>query len=530
MTGSPFHIGEQQVQERLGVREIETWARRAVRAHMPDQHRTFYEALPFLVASARDAEGRVWATVLTGDEGFVTSPDARSLRIDAAPMPGDALEGALREGADLGLLGIEFSTRRRNRANGEVFEEGALLFRVKQSFGNCPQHIQPRAWRRVVPDPKPAQTSATLSAAQRAWVAGADTLFIGSGYRGRGRDDAYGMDASHRGGPSGFVRVKSSRRLVIPDYSGNNHFNTIGNLALDPRVGLLFVDFATGSMLQLTGKATMVWDGPEVETHPDARRLIVIDIERVVELPAALPLRWDSPGAGRRLRVLDVVDESTDVRSFVLASDDGQPLPDFEAGQHVPLAVSIDGEMMSRTYSLSNAPGEGVYRITVKRHPHGRVSQWLHDRFAAGAVVTARPPAGDFVLPDGEQPLVLVSAGVGITPMVSMLRALVERRDPRRVYVVHGARDEEHHALGAEVAELVGRHPAGTSIVTYSRPRPGRVHGRIDDTLLGPVVEATPGGVYLLCGPVAFMRDVAQILHARGVPAHRIHTESFGPS
>lgn len=122
---SPFHAGERQVQDRLGVGDIEEWARKVVRPHMPAEHRDFHTALPFLVASARDAQGRPWATLLTGPDGFVTWPDPRSLAINAVPARGDALEDALTPGADVGILGIELSTRRRNRVNGRLQDSNA---------------------------------------------------------------------------------------------------------------------------------------------------------------------------------------------------------------------------------------------------------------------------------------------------------------------------------------------------------------------------------------------------------------------
>ena len=124
-TESPFHGGEQEVQERLGVRDIEDWARKVVRPYLPEQHRAFHTALPFLVAAARDASGRPWVTLLAGPDGFVTSPDPQSLVIDAKPVPGDALEAALVAGADIGILGIELATRRRNRVNGRVSDDGS---------------------------------------------------------------------------------------------------------------------------------------------------------------------------------------------------------------------------------------------------------------------------------------------------------------------------------------------------------------------------------------------------------------------
>ncbi len=139
---SPFHPGEQEVQERLGVRDIEEWARKEVRDYLPEEHRAFHTALPFLVVAARDDGGRPWVTLLTGPEDFVTSPDDRSLVIDGKPVRGDALEEALVAGADIGILGIELSTRRRNRLNGRILDNGdsgVVACGVEQAYGNCPQ-------------------------------------------------------------------------------------------------------------------------------------------------------------------------------------------------------------------------------------------------------------------------------------------------------------------------------------------------------------------------------------------------------
>jgi len=343
---SPFHLGEQQVQSRLGVRDIEGWARKVVRPFMPDEQREFHTSLPFLVAAARDERERPWVTLLVGDEGFVVSPDPKSLRIDTKLVAGDALEGALTPGGDLGLLGIELATRRRNRVNGRIGEDrDVLLFQVEQAFGNCPQYIHERDWRRVEDEAAGAPTrSNELTSEQRELIENADTFFIASGYRGEGESPTYGMDASHRGGNPGFVRVESDTRLVFPDYAGNNHFNTIGNLVLDPQAAFLFVDFETGSLLQLTGRATIDWDSEAVARIPGARRLVTFDIEEIVELPAAVALRWDADAESvRSLRLIDKIRESEDVTSFVFEARDAGPLPAFEAGQHLPIELEVPG-------------------------------------------------------------------------------------------------------------------------------------------------------------------------------------------
>ncbi|MEL6316448.1 MAG: pyridoxamine 5'-phosphate oxidase family protein [Pseudomonadota bacterium] len=539
---SPFHAGEQAVQSRLGVRDIETWGRKIVRDHLPAQHQQFYGALPFLVVGARDAQGRPWATILEGPEGFVRAPDAVSLEIAARPAAGDALEGALTPGADLGVLGVELATRRRNRVNGRVAaaEDGGIRFAVDQTFGNCPQYIRERNWRRVETTATPsARRSTALSAAQQDWIARADTFFVATGFRGEGDSPTFGMDASHRGGDRGFVEVLDPTRIRFPDYAGNNHFNTIGNLMLDPRAGYLFVDFATGALLQVTGAAEIDWDGPAVAAAPGARRLITLVIEEVVELRDGIALRWDEEAESvRSLRLVEKRMESADVASFIFEARDGGPLAAFEAGQHLPIELDAPGraEATRRSYSLSSGPGDARYRITVKREPHGLASRRLHDALEPGAIIASRKPAGDFTAPHGGGPLVLVSAGVGVTPMISMLRDLAASGGGRRVVFAHGARDGAHHPLAEEVRSLAADRPEVELHVAYSRPRPedrlGESHqsvGRIDGELLTRLAR-DPSAHYMLCGPLAFMAGVQTQLEALGVPSDHIHTETFGPA
>ena len=539
---STFHAGERAIQRRLGVEEIEDWAKRVVRPVLPEQHRAFYRDLPFVVAAARDRSDRPWATLLVGrEDAFVASPDPKSLAIAALPAAGDALADALAPGTDLGLLGIEFSSRRRNRVNGRVAARGVdgIHFEVGQSFGNCPQHIRERAWHRVDSSPAPTATrSPTLSAAQRAWIARADTFFIASGHRGEGEHAAFGMDASHRGGPAGFVTALGPNRLRFPDYSGNNHFNTLGNLALDPRAGLLFVDFGRGALLQLTGRAEIDWDSPEVARTPGARRLVGFAIEEVVEIAHAIPLRWREPEtAALELRLVDKVRESADVTSFVFEAADGEPLPRFRAGQHLPIVLEADGldGEVRRSYSLSGSPADAGYRISVKREPHGVASRFLHDRLEPGDVLRAGAPAGDFAL-DGAGPAVLVSAGVGATPMVSMLHERLRDDAGAPVWFVHGARDAAHHALADEVRALAERGAGVTLDVSFSRPRDdaearraGARRGRVDAETFERL-RLPNAADYYVCGPTAFMADVARWLDARGVAPERVHTESFGPA
>jgi ferredoxin-NADP reductase/predicted pyridoxine 5'-phosphate oxidase superfamily flavin-nucleotide-binding protein len=541
---SPFHAGEQRVQERMGVREeIEPWARKVVRNQLPEQHREFYAALPYLAVAARDENGRPWATLLARAPGFVRSPDPAHLTIDALPAPGDALAKAFSEGADVGLLGIELHTRRRNRVNGRVAtsQSDGFTLAVEQAYGNCPQYIHERRWRAA-----PADARATAARHQDRlpehlvrWIETADTFFIASGYRGDGESPTFGMDASHRGGAPGFVRVENARRIVFPDYAGNDHFNTIGNLFLDPRAGYLFVDFERGGLLQLTGRTSIDWDSPAVSRFPGARRLVSLELDEAIEITGALPLRWETPtGSVRELRLVAKQRESDAVMSFSFESRDGGELPGFRAGQHLPIEIEIPGQTAAtaRSYSLSGSPEDARYRISVKREAMGLASRHLHDHLDVGGIIGSRDPKGEFVLEGCQgRPVVFVSAGVGLTPLVSMLHAIAACGDPRPVWFVYGARDARQHPLRDEVRRLVAALPSARLHVAYSRPRPDDTAGtdfdsagRIDAALLASLLSDLDADFYL-CGPVGFMATVQQDLENRGVAPDRIRTESFGP-
>ena len=542
---SPFHEGEQRIQARLGVREeIEPWARRVVRPFLPDEHRAFYGQLPFLVLASRDSAGRPWATLLAEAPGFVSSPDPRHLDVAALPSPGDALAGALRRGDDVGLLGIQLETRRRNRATGRVAErqEGRFTLTVDQSFGNCPQYITERHWRRAdTGAPAPVATrGSSLSHAQRRLIQRADTFFIATGFRGEGEDPTFGMDASHRGGAPGFVQASSPRELVFPDYAGNNHFNTLGNLVMDPRAGLLFVDFERGDLLQLTGRARIDWNSPDVEHAPGARRLVRFEVAEWVSIEGALPLRWETARESvRELRLVEKRPESDDVTSFVLDSPGGERLPRFVPGQHLPVELTIPGQPdpVLRTYSLSGSSLDPHYRITVKREEHGLASRYLHDQLAVGQLLKAGAPQGRFTLDESsDRAVVLVGAGVGLTPLVSMLHRLTARDATRPVWFVHGARDGQHHPLRQEVERRVASAANAHLHVAYSRPGPGdsigrddRSAGRLDGALLEKLVPDLDADFYL-CGPLPFMAAIHAQLEARGVSPGRIRSESFGPA
>ena len=269
----------------------------AIRDFMSEQHREFFAQLRYVFVGAIDVGGWPLATLLTGQPGFVHSPDPVTLQIAGASQAGEPAAEALAPDREIGILGIDFSTRRRNRANGRIVSRDANGIRVavRQSFGNCPQYIQLRT---LAAAPQHSATVVSnvvesfdyLDAAAQAAIAGADTFLVASRSR-VGDGAAYGADISHRGGRPGFVRIDGNV-LTIPDFPGNHYFNTLGNLMVEPRASLLFVDFETGDLLQLQGRAEIDWRGAAAEQLAGAERLWRFNVARGWRRKAASPLRW----------------------------------------------------------------------------------------------------------------------------------------------------------------------------------------------------------------------------------------------
>lgn len=296
---SPFHIGEQWVQIRAGVREkAEQIGNRMIRSFMPEQHREFFAQLPALLVAAVDGEGQPHASVLCGAPGFAWSPHPALLSVDARPQADDPIASLLNPRAAVGLLGLEWPTRRRNWMNGRILEgdERGFSVAVAQSFGNCPKYIQARDWQAITRLPGLTHEGDGLDQQWLALVADADTLFIAS----RSSDpDGGGVDISHRGGPAGFVEIGRDGRLWMPDYSGNRLFNTLGNLVREPRCGLLLIDFSSGDLLHLQARAELIW--PEqyealgVTPPPGAERMLALTPARWTLRRSRLPLAFAAP-------------------------------------------------------------------------------------------------------------------------------------------------------------------------------------------------------------------------------------------
>ncbi len=282
-----YHEGEIEAQQRAGVAAAAARLEGLPRAEMPPAAQDFVAGQRLAIVASTDQRGRLWASALTGPAGFLRAIDARTLRARARPAPGDPLSQTLDHESRVGLLILDPGGRRRMRVNGRArwTAEDELEVLTEEVYANCPKYIRRRAPDDGAPMAAAApRRSTSLGDAARAMIAGADTLFIAT------RHPLGGTDASHRGGDPGFVRMERSAdaldALRIPDYAGNNMFNTLGNLIVEPRAGLLFLDFERGGALQLTGTGLTRWDR--------GAREIDFRAAEVVELSGALGHRWRS--------------------------------------------------------------------------------------------------------------------------------------------------------------------------------------------------------------------------------------------
>jgi predicted pyridoxine 5'-phosphate oxidase superfamily flavin-nucleotide-binding protein len=280
----PFHRGEIDVQTRAGVRERASRVGRIVTDRVGDDEAWFLERRTFAVLASVDAEGRPWASPMSGEPGIVRVEDSATVTLVGMIPDGDPFHENLRRPGPVAVLGIDLSTRSRFRVNGlgRPLGSGGYRVEVREAFGNCQKYVQVRHLTSVArPAPKRVSDAAGLEGPQRRSVEAADTFFIASHAEG-------GADVSHRGGRPGFVRVEPAGTIVVPDYSGNNMFQTLGNIALVPKAGLLVLDFESGRALELTGDARIDWDEAHVRTHAGARRLLRVHPTRVLEWTGAL--------------------------------------------------------------------------------------------------------------------------------------------------------------------------------------------------------------------------------------------------
>ena len=333
------------------------------------------------------------------------------------------------------------------------------------------------------------------------------------------------------------------------------------------RPGFYFRVLEEGEV-QAGDEITKLASGPEQMPVAEADALLYLpghprqQLLRALRIPALSPgwqasfhaLLEEEPGSGnaglaatspapawpgfRQLTVTAITPESESVISIRLDDPNGAPLPAARPGQYLTLRVRPDEQQRSvlRNYSLSGPPDAGYYRITVKRERDGAASGYLHTRLAVGDQLDIAAPRGTFILDRTHAPALLISAGIGATPVLAMLQALAEGHSDREIWWLHGARNRRQHSFAAEARSLLASLPNVHTHVYYSRPDPDDVEGRdfdstgrITGSLLAELEPPRDAEAYL-CGPTPFMDEISAGLAALGIDASRIHTEPFGPA
>jgi predicted pyridoxine 5'-phosphate oxidase superfamily flavin-nucleotide-binding protein len=268
-----FHTGELAVQRRAGVEQQAAKLSSMVqRGELRAGVAGFLAGATFAALTARDTAGRLWVSPLLGQPGFLVPASPTRLLIASTPDREDPLHD-MAAGQPVGVIVMDFAARRRLRINGTLStaSDGGLAIDVVQAYGNYPQYIRPRQVRPAAAGdaPRLLRRGDALEPDDIAQVQSADTFFLGTSHA------EYGSDASHRGGPSGFARADANS-VRWPDFPGNNMFNSLGNLAVDPAAALLFVDFFSGRTLQLSGAAEVRWDdADERSVEFDVRDVVV---------------------------------------------------------------------------------------------------------------------------------------------------------------------------------------------------------------------------------------------------------------
>ncbi|MBQ4799251.1 pyridoxamine 5'-phosphate oxidase family protein [Pseudoalteromonas sp. MMG006] len=588
---SPFHEGELAIQDKLAKRELmDTFGKRAIRSFMPEQHQAFFAQLPFVVAGSVDENADVWASIVSGKPGFLSAPTPTSLLMTNTVDINDPLHKTLKvTGSPIGLLGIELSTRRRNRLNvrvGEVIGDNKLSFNVDQSFGNCPQYIQTRdlTFNRDALLKSNAVKKIefnTLDNDAADLIDNTDTFFVSSFITAKNNPKIEGVDVSHRGGMPGFVK-REGNTLTIPDYAGNNFFNTLGNFLLNPKAGLLFPDFNTGNVLMLTGSVEILWDGhPELEGFIGADRGWKFTLTKGMWLKNVLPFSakfnayspntkmtgtWLEADKNKQaeklkhtwqpLKVAKIIKESDVITSFYLEGHNNTTLLAFKAGQHLTVQIpsknssnSSNNKPVIRTYTVSSSPHEQFYRLSIKKELSGEVSNYFHNNVKLGSVILAKYPQGQFFIdPTNTKPAVLIGGGIGITPMISMAKHIANEglrtRYTRPLHIFHSAKNKQQRAFYNELKALADN--SGGAIDYYSllsqpelNEKQGNGSNLKDESFdLKGRINADVLRYYLplddyeffLCGPEAFMQHVYNELLLLGVRDKNIFAEAFGPS
>lgn len=537
---NPFHEGELAVQQRANEAETAQRNGSVIADTIPEGALRFIGQQSLAAMGSLDNEGNVWASVLVGEPGFLVALDERAIELDRSRRPApddDPLWRNIEINPAVGMLVIDLATRRRLRINGRIQKntENLFLLGIEQAYPNCPKYIQ-RRYLSGISEPPATKVpgickGSRLGGEQISLIRASDTLFVASA------NPDHGVDASHRGGNPGFVKVLDDRHIRIPDYVGNSMFNTLGNLAIYPRAGVIFLDFERSRALQLTGQVNVLWDqdDPEDETG-GTRRYWDLEIREWRETPLPRTFQWEfldfspfnpdtrplrSPDTtSLKLRVTRIQRKTDRVKSFQLASLDGGRLPTFAAGAHLPVYIQIpNGERLLRHYSILSSPEDlSHYEIAVLLEADGKGgSRALHELVNPGDVIDTESPRNNFPLSGNAHHSILIAGGIGITPILSMLRRLSSERASFEIH--YAARTTAMLAYRDEV-ETLSNGQAHYYVSEGDRAR------RLDlDRLLA---TPRPGVHVYVCGPQRMIQAVRELAARYAWNPGQIHFESFG--
>jgi len=534
---NPYHEGELNVQRRANEVAIAQINAAAIDKTILAGALRFIEQQPMVIVGSVDQQGRVWSSILTGKPGFTRALNDQTLEINLTQpttAEDDPLWRNLLHNQSVGLLVIELGSRRRIRINGRVRKNTNkyLIIEVERAYPNCPKYIQRRDWKRLdTGEPNDSVTceyGKKLGQIQRALIEKADTFFVTSAH------PEHGIDASHRGGQPGFVQIINNQQLRIPDFAGNSMFNTLGNFTSYPYAGLIFIDFETGQILQLTGQPEILWqlDDPQNETG-GTHRYWQLDI--TCWRQSTLPHRfvWEFLDASPyipehrktqtknsiSLTVKRIQQETDRVKSFCLRASDNRELPAFQAGAHIQVHLKLlDGSITKRHYSLLNSPADRkTYEIAVLKEPDGRGgSLYMHEQIHQGDVLQVSIPKNEFTMTTKSEHNILIAGGIGITPIVSMLHKLTA--DNKSCELHYSASTFSDLALRQRVEQL-----AGDRAHFYATKEPDGRRMDIDKIMATP----RPGVQVYVCGPRGLINAVRNSADLLGWPSAQIHFESF---
>ena len=563
-TTTPYHAGEIAAQNKAGTRgaAAELAVVMTSTLNFSSNHDEFLAAQNFSVLTSVDTlSGSVRVTPLFGKSGDLNAISENEIVISRDCIPAGDILNSCPPGTSLSLLAIDLHQRRRLRINGLAKSstddsDTSLVLEIKEFSPNCPKYINQRE---IVIDSKGAdpinalairEERTSLSESDQAFVSAMDTLWIGSYAPG------VGADTNHRGGKPGFIRVTSPTTIEWPEYRGNGMFFTSGNLEVNDKAGVTLIDFDTGSFIQMTGRAEVDWqhDG----SYEGATRVIRYQIENLVRINQATTHRWQrldySPynpviagaqGSGEHgtgdfpaiVTLAKIVEETESVKTFRFLADRQIP---FLPGQYATFDFSdVPGGSTSeiRTWTLSETPnsikGDNTLDITVKRVPEGLVTNWLHDHAVIGMKVTLNGIQGDMtaVRLDAQRSkacvpenLLLLSAGIGITPVMAIVRGLgaFVLQDQTNITMIHVERYAADLLFQSEITRRTGSYSNFTCTNVISSEE-----GRLSEEKLATLVTDAPHQHAYICGPNQFMQDMTEYLVAMGVVPGNIFTESF---